>query len=117
MKRLLALTAAACLVAAPLSFAQTTPQPQTPPTTAQPAQPAPPTTPTPQPAAPPAEPAAAPAPPAPQGDARCRTSKDQGEQCSCLSAPTEFGTSAPAASGAHNMCVVPSNASSSTPSE
>ncbi|HRO02239.1 MAG TPA: hypothetical protein PLS69_01345 [Terricaulis sp.] len=112
MKRLLALTAAACLIAAPLSFAQTTPTPETPPATTQPAPPPQPATPTPEPAVPPAEPSATMAPPAPAGEARCRTSKDAGEQCSCLSAPTEFGTSAPAASGSHNMCMVPANAAS-----
>jgi len=113
MKRLLALTAAACLIAAPLSFAQTNPQ-QTPPAATQPA---PPSTPTPQPSTPPAEPAATPAP-APAGDARCRTSKEAGEQCSCLSAPTEFGTAAPAANGSHNMCMVPAAAApSSTPQQ
>jgi len=116
MKRLLALTAAACLIAAPLSFAQTTPTPETPPATTQPATPPQPTTPTPEPAVPPAEPSATAAPPA--GEARCRTSKDEGEQCSCLSAPTEFGTSAPAASGSHNMCMVPANAApASTPEQ
>lgn len=114
MKRLLALTAAACLIAAPLGFAQTTPQPQTPPTTEQPAPAPTPTTPptTETPATPPAQPSATPAPP--QGEPRCRTGKEAGEQCSCLSAPTEFGTAAPASSGSHNMCVVPP---SSTPSE
>jgi len=118
MKRLLALTAAACLIAAPLSFAQTTPAPATPPAAAtQPATPPQPATPTPEPAVPPAEPSATVAPPAPAGEARCQTRKDAGEQCSCLSAPTEFGTSAPAASGSHNMCMVPANAAATTPEQ
>ncbi|HRE43186.1 MAG TPA: hypothetical protein PKY87_04365, partial [Terricaulis sp.] len=82
-------------------------QPAAPPVTPEPT--------TPEPAVPPAEPAAAPAAPTPEGEPRCRTSKDAGEQCSCLSAPTEFGTSAPAESGTHNMCVVPQDAAASTP--
>lgn len=103
MNRILALAAVACLIAAPASFAQTQPDPTAPPA---PTQPAPP----PEPATPPAAPAATPTPPAPEGEPRCRTSKEAGEQCSCLAAPTEFGTSAPAQSGSHNMCVVPANA-------
>lgn len=118
MKRLLALTAAACLIAAPLSFAQTTPQPTPAPaqtetapppvTTPPPATTTP--TPTPGPAAPTTPPATTAA--APDGTPQCRTRKEAGEQCSCLSAPTNFGTSAPAESGSHNMCVIPSSSSS-----
>lgn len=104
MKRFLAVTAAACLIAAPMSFAQT--QPETPPPTATQPQ-TPPAQPAPQPATPATPPATTAEAPAPTGEPRCRTSKDAGEQCSCLSAPTEFGTSAPAQSGSHNMCVVP----------
>lgn len=115
MKRLLALTAVACLIAAPLGFAQTTPQPTPAPaqteaapppvTTPPPATTTP--TPTPGPAAAPATTAAA-----PEGTPQCRTRKDAGEQCSCLSAPTTFGTSAPAENGSHNMCVIPGPGSS-----
>lgn len=112
MNRILALAAVAALIAAPASFAQTETMPPTPPTTEQPAPP-----PTPEPAVPPAEPAANPAAPAPEGEPRCRTSKEAGEQCSCLSAPTEFGTATPAESGTHNMCVVPQDAAASTPEQ
>ncbi len=116
MNRILALAAVAALIAAPASFAQTESMPPAPPTTEQPANPPAPE-PTPEPAVPPAEPAATPTAPAPEGEPRCRTSKEAGDQCSCLSAPTEFGTSTPAESGTHNMCVVPQGAASNTPEQ
>lgn len=137
MKPIIALTAAAAFVlfAAPMTFAQVDP-PAAPPTVNQPADPAdpanpanpatppivtpnaPPTggpaTPTAPPADPNAPPAASTAPPAPNSmaantaaEAACRTRKDVGEQCSCLSAPTDFGTSQQAENGSHNMCMVP----------
>lgn len=124
MKSPIAFGAAAALflMAAPLSLAQVSPPATTPPATT-PAtpetQPAPVTPATPAtPAAPsatpatPATPAAPDAASAPQsgevaGNAACRTRKDVGEQCSCLSAPTDFGTSQQSDTGAHNVCVVP----------
>lgn len=109
MKRLIALSAAVFLMAAPVSFAQPqTPAPETPPATSEPA-PAPPTSSSPPVAAAPAAPAptATPESTPPQGEASCRTQRDVGEQCSCLSAPTDFGTSTAAPNGGRNQCVVP----------
>jgi outer membrane biosynthesis protein TonB len=119
MKRLLALTAAACLIAAPLSFAQTQPPtPQTPPptqttpvptpsnpTTAPPATSPPVTTPAPSttPAAPSTPSATTPAG-EPQG---CRTRKAEGEPCACLSDTSRIGVSTPNSAG-QNICVRPS---------
>jgi hypothetical protein len=124
--------AALFLLAAPISLAQVTSNPATPPTAtpATPATPAEPAAPTPgaspgtpvapggaaTPAGAPATPATPATPAAPaqsaanasaEGQPACRTRKDVGEQCSCLSAPTNFGTSAAAENGSHNMCVVP----------
>jgi hypothetical protein len=120
MKSSLFAFAAACAIAAvPMSLAQTDPAPN-PPAAEQPASPQ-----ADQPTPPPSTPDAATAPsttPAPttaaptsatpaQADANaraaCMTRKSEGEQCSCLSAPTNFGVAAPAASGSHNMCMVP----------
>ncbi|HYD88624.1 MAG TPA: hypothetical protein VEA80_14210 [Vitreimonas sp.] len=122
MHRTLALAAAAFLIAAPVTLAQTTPQPSTPPTTQQPAAttpaptptptPAPTTAPatTPQPAASATAPASTPPPAAaasseaaPQG---CRTRKDAGEPCACLSDTSRVGTSTAHPDG-HNVCVRP----------
>lgn len=112
MHRVLALAAAAFLIAAPISFAQTTPAPEQPaatpapsaaPAPAAPAAAAPSTTSAPV-AAPAAAADAAPAnQSAPQG---CRTRKDAGEPCACLSDTSRVGVSTPSAAG-HNVCVRP----------
>lgn len=121
MKRTLLLAAAAFLIAAPISLAQTTPQ--TPPTSQQPSTPPstmPSTPPSSQPATPatPATPGESPATPAspsassgqtqtaqgePQG---CRTRKPAGEECACRSEPDRVGTSTEHPAG-HNVCVRP----------
>lgn len=40
---------------------------------------------------------------------RCRTRKEAGEACACLSAPSEVGAVQAANDGGRNMCVVPSS--------
>ncbi len=118
--------AAMCLMfAAPISLAQTSPEtPTTPPADTQVVDPpaageAPSVTP--QAPLPPASGAAPqiPTPNAPAqssaeamtptGDSRvaCRTRKAEGEQCSCLSAPTTFGTARAAESGDRQVCMIP----------
>ena len=109
MKRTLILAAAAFLIAAPISLAQTTP-PATPPATSAPPTAAPPvqtapTTPAmPAPSAAPAATAEATSAAAPQG---CRTRKAAGEACACLSDTSRIGTSTAHPDG-HNVCVRPS---------
>jgi len=128
MKRAIVLAAAAFLIAAPISFAQTTP-PETPPATGTPpvttppstgtppattrppaAQPAPanPATPaTPAPGAGQATPATPATPSANASDANpqgCRTRKAAGEACACLSDTSRVGVSTAHPDG-HNVCV------------
>lgn len=127
MHRILALAAAAFIIAAPISLAQTETTPETtPPATAESAAPAAEqAAPAAEEAAPAAEaatasgqpagaeaPAAAPAASsaapeapaaAPQG---CRTRKDAGEPCACLSDTSRIGTSTAHPDG-HNVCVRP----------
>lgn len=102
-----AITAMA-LAAAPFALAQSMPPaPPSPPATEQPAPPTMPSDPA-NPSTPAPPSASTSAPPAEEGREACRTRKPEGEQCSCLSAPTTFGTAKPASSGAeHNMCVIP----------
>jgi hypothetical protein len=93
------------LLIAPYSGAQT-PPPQTPPTTQAPVAPTPlpaPVPPTPE--APAAQPAQTPVAPA----RTCRTRKEAGEACACLSAPSEVGTVEAATDGGRNMCVIPAS--------
>lgn len=116
MKSTYAFAAAAALFlcTAPFSIAQTAAPPTTPPTASAPPAPAQPAT--------PADPSAtsAPADPTPpeaaappsMGDTAntasntsCRTRKAEGERCSCLSAPTDFGTAQ--TQNGHSVCVVP----------
>jgi len=108
MKRALALTAAALLLASPIALAQQTPPPgvQTPPPTAQPASPTETPAPTPTtPATPP--PATTPAPAAPSSEPQgCRTRQPAGEPCACLSDTTRIGVSTANAAGV-NICVRP----------
>lgn len=112
MHRVLTLAAAAFLIAAPISLAQTDPPQTPPPTTAPPTTTPPPAQPTPPPTEPatPADPAtpATPASPSMSSDAPegCRTSKAEGEACACLSDTSRIGTAEPHPDG-HNVCVRP----------
>jgi hypothetical protein len=112
MKRLLMISAAAFLIAAPISVAQTTNPTPTPAPVTQPSQPAPPTTAAPAPTTPPPTvPAPSPSPPIMEessatGRIMCRTVRNVGERCSCLSAPTNFGVARESANGGRrNVCV------------
>ena len=107
MHRMFVLAAAAFLIAAPLSLAQTNP-PATPSAAAPQTTPAPSAQGAPAPApAVSAAPAATPAPTAsvsaaaPQG---CRTRKAVGEACACLSDTSRIGTATAHPNG-HNVCV------------
>lgn len=106
MKKILALTAAACLIATPLSFAQTeqtppAPQAQQVPRPDMPPQETP-QTPIPTPAPAPQTQTQAPAS-EPQG---CRTRQPAGSPCACLSAPDQIGVSTENSSG-QTICVRP----------
>src|SRR5262245_9456086 len=110
MHRTFALAAAAFLIAAPITLAQTNPPTTSPPAATAPATPAPSAQPAPAPAAPAATPAPSSAPAAstasnvaPQG---CRTHKAVGESCACLSDTSRIGTSTAHPDG-HNVCVRP----------
>lgn len=86
------------MAAAPMSSAQT-PPPEAPPTIEAP--PAPTTV---APPAPTTE--APPAPSASTNERSCRTRKEVGEACACLSAPEQVGVVEAASDGGRNMCVV-----------
>lgn len=96
---------ASVLVLAPLSGAQT---PQTPPVAETPA--APPAPGAPQVQSPAPAPSVAPTPAAQtqaSNTRSCRTRKEVGEACACLSAPDQVGAVQAATDGGRNMCVVP----------
>jgi hypothetical protein len=108
--KLAALGSAVLLCFAPLALAQTSPLQPSAPAATTPAVPKPAQTPAASvsPAATPGV-AAQSAPPAngQSAEAACRTRKEQGEQCSCLSAPTSFGTAQASNDGGRNVCRVP----------
>jgi hypothetical protein len=116
--KLVALGAVCMLAVAPFAIAQTTPQPNPAPAASQPADPMAPssnlapaqsampaqTTP----ATPGADRAMTPAAQtAEASDSSCHTRKQAGEQCSCKSAPTNFGTAQASNTGGRNVCMVP----------
>jgi len=91
----------AAISAAPMGMAQTSP-PAAPPTSSAPS----PTSPTQTP------PSTMPAPPrtsdgSAENDANCRTRKEAGAACACLSDPSRVGEAEAATDGGRNVCVIP----------
>jgi hypothetical protein len=112
MQRALVLAAAAFLIAAPISLAQTNP-PTTPPTTQAPTVTPPATPPAAEPTTPrsatpatPAAPSATTASTSSTSPEGCRTRKEAGEACACLSDTNRIGTSTAHPDG-YNVCVRP----------